>query len=198
MDNPARSGETLPVMRRLRRTLLSAACFLLSGCAYFENRARDLLDVVHVDVAGGAGLGLHARASVVHTGFGYGQMYRMGLLPRPWGKHATVGIRPEFHSDFLIHQRAGVMSGTPNAFYDDPLAFTWLSRKDETEDLHHCWFLHLPDHAPALPRGRAWELLDVSVTANAGLVGARLGASPGQWFDFLLGWFGLDIAGDDR
>ena len=38
---------------------------------------------------------------------------------------------------------------------------------------------------------------DVEVNAAA-IVGFDLGFSPGEFVDFLLGWFGLDIAGDDR
>jgi hypothetical protein len=40
------------------------------------------------------------------------------------------------------------------------------------------------------------DALDVEVGATCGL-SARAGFSPGQFADFLLGWFGLDIAGDD-
>ncbi|MCZ6689741.1 MAG: hypothetical protein O7H41_09070 [Planctomycetota bacterium] len=28
-------------------------------------------------------------------------------------------------------------------------------------------------------------------------MGARVGFSPGEFVDFFLGWFGVDIAGDD-
>jgi hypothetical protein len=37
---------------------------------------------------------------------------------------------------------------------------------------------------------------DIEVNIGC-LLGARLGFSFGQFADFLLGWFGLDIAGDD-
>jgi hypothetical protein len=29
------------------------------------------------------------------------------------------------------------------------------------------------------------------------LIGVNLGFSPGEFLDFLLGWFGIEIAGDD-
>ena len=44
-------------------------------------------------------------------------------------------------------------------------------------------------------RVHAW---DIEVGATLGLVYARVGFSPGEFLDFLLGWFGVDIAGDDR
>ena len=39
---------------------------------------------------------------------------------------------------------------------------------------------------------------DLEVGAFALILGARVGFSPGEFVDFLLGWFGVDIAGDDR
>lgn len=42
------------------------------------------------------------------------------------------------------------------------------------------------------------EMLDIEVGVMAGGVGFHVGFSPGQFFDFLGGWFGLDIAKDDK
>ena len=39
---------------------------------------------------------------------------------------------------------------------------------------------------------------DIEASVYAGIVYARAGFSPGELLDFLLGWFGVDIAGDDR
>lgn len=41
------------------------------------------------------------------------------------------------------------------------------------------------------------EAFDIEVGAMLGLAAVHVGFSPGQFADFLLGWFGLDIAGDD-
>ena len=38
---------------------------------------------------------------------------------------------------------------------------------------------------------------DLEAGLFLGIIGCRVGFSPGQFADFLLGWFGLDIAGDD-
>ena len=35
------------------------------------------------------------------------------------------------------------------------------------------------------------------VIVGGGIVGAQIGFSPGELLDWLLGWFGADIAGDD-
>ncbi len=187
-------------MKRLSRAL-SAALLLAtatSGCVghYFKHRVRDFFDPVTLDLAGGAGLGVQARASVIHTGFGYAQMYHWGLLDGVPGKHNPFGLRPEFHADFLVYSSEGTMTGWPNALADQPLKATWTRR--EHVDPHLCWFVHAPHHPTAEPAMRWHEILDVKAGVNAGLVGARAGVSPGELLDFVLGWFGIDIAGDDK
>ncbi|MBM4040754.1 MAG: hypothetical protein FJ290_19800 [Planctomycetes bacterium] len=54
--------------------------------------------------------------------------------------------------------------------------------------------------SPNQVKRRAIEALDVHVDVTAALLlgpSVRLGFSPGQFADFVLGFFGLDIAGDD-
>ena len=43
-----------------------------------------------------------------------------------------------------------------------------------------------------------WQRGFVEIGVTAGLVHARAGFNPLQFVDFLLGWFSLDVAGDDR
>ena len=38
---------------------------------------------------------------------------------------------------------------------------------------------------------------DIEAGVFVGIIGVRAGFSPGQFVDFFLGWFGVDIAGDD-
>jgi hypothetical protein len=46
-------------------------------------------------------------------------------------------------------------------------------------------------------RPRPITAFDIEAGVFAGFVGVHVGVSPGQLADFLLGWFGVDIAGDD-
>ena len=39
---------------------------------------------------------------------------------------------------------------------------------------------------------------DIEVWVHAGLPFVIAGFSPGEFVDFLFGWFGIDIAGDDE
>ena len=54
--------------------------------------------------------------------------------------------------------------------------------------------------ADAIRRNRRAHihLFDIEVRVHALIMSARAGFSPGEFVDFLLGWFGVDIAGDDR
>ena len=58
-----------------------------------------------------------------------------------------------------------------------------------------------PEEAPWRRRLFRWARLhafDIEVGATVLIIGARAGFSPGEFLDFLLGWFGVDIAGDDH
>jgi hypothetical protein len=46
-------------------------------------------------------------------------------------------------------------------------------------------------------RGARIHAFDIEAGISALFVGVRVGFSPGELLDFLLGWFGIDIAGDD-
>lgn len=50
----------------------------------------------------------------------------------------------------------------------------------------------------AVNRKARIHAFDIEAGVFAGIVGARVGFSPGEFVDFLLGWFGVDIAGDDE
>lgn len=41
------------------------------------------------------------------------------------------------------------------------------------------------------------DAFDIDVSVQAGVVGIGIGFSPGEFADFILGWFGADIAKDD-
>lgn len=53
----------------------------------------------------------------------------------------------------------------------------------------------------ALRAAHRWNhvhAFDCGVDVYAGVVHVGVGVSPGEILDFVLGWFGLDVAGDDR
>ena len=189
-------------MRKLN--IVAGALLILSavGCdqqAYWKDRGHDFVDMFSVDVAGGAGVGVHGKATIFHTGLGYGQMYHAGLLQNGPGMRNDFGMRPEVQADAIIRKSEGALNGEPNAFKDNPFMITWLKSKDRTNN-ERCWFIHVPgmDKASAEPNTKWWDVLDCELAANAAVVGARAGVRPGQVFDFILGWFTVDFTGDDK
>ena len=54
-----------------------------------------------------------------------------------------------------------------------------------------------PEGSPRVYTCPPVEMFDIEVGVMAGFVSVHFGFSPGQFADFLCGWFGLDIAGDD-
>ena len=187
-------------MRRLS-ILAGAAVLVLSavGCdanTYFKDRGHDFLDMFSVDVAGGAGVGVHGKAAIFNTGLGYGQMYHVGLMENQ-GKQNWFDVRPEVQSDVIIRTNSGLMKGEPNAFKDNAFKLSWLNSADRMNN-HKCWFIHVPGMKAdsAEPDIKWWDILDCELSANL-LVGARAGARPGQAIDFILGIFTVDFVGDD-
>ena len=54
---------------------------------------------------------------------------------------------------------------------------------------------------PLVDQKERWEqrlhrTFDVYAEASVG-IGVHVGVSPGEFLDFLLGWFGVDLAGDE-
>ncbi|MCI0342602.1 MAG: hypothetical protein L0216_15920 [Planctomycetales bacterium] len=199
--------------------LLKAGCLILSlaaapGCAelgnYFKNRARDFGEIFRLQVGLGVGLGASARlAGVADVGVGGGFAdHRMGV---GWVYGSGYAFSRERLADgevFFPFTMLGDGEG-------GTLGRGWHSSSEATESgkaarRHVCYlalpglFAHEPD-GPLLwtPRGvedHPWShvhALDIEAGLYLGFVVVRAGVSPGEFLDFLLGWFGLDIAGDD-
>lgn len=188
-------------MRRLGIVVGALLAFSTIGCdanTYWSDRGHDFVDMFSVDVAGGAGLGVHGKASIFHTGLGYGQMYHAGLLQNGPGERHSFDMRPEMQADVIVRKSEGVMTGEPNAFKDNPFTKArWLSNAARTKN-DKCWFIHVPGMENVEPATKWWDVLDAELGADLAVVGARAGARPGQVFDFILGWFTVDFTGDDK
>ena len=186
------------------------ACLLwlwlcLPSCSYLKNRTNDLLDVFWVDVGVGTGVYVDARASdflwqgvgfhsyaevaSLHgrfagspdhmRGFGLPTLWLLGYTicdyrPREWG------LLPVLDGD--------------RSKYDLNMEQPWSS---------YCLFfpgLSIVDPPPDVPSysvgKRGLRVADVGVHVQC-LVGARLGLSPGEFLDLLLGFVGIDLGGDD-
>ena len=176
----------MPFLRR--RTLIPWSLpFLLlsSGCTYLGNRADDFADCWRLEgrvsvipgawvVAGPVvhtGVGISEGPTIMTGGFRYHYLSKEGSPVYTYDGNPHGGV-PEF--SFLVH-------GSGEGFgKEDHFCYALLPPLINREGVHRNW-LHDFD-------------FEVGATA---LVGGTVGFSLGEFADFLLGWFGLDIGGDD-
>lgn len=169
-----------------------AACF--NGCSYLHDRLNDLLDPFRVDVGFGPGLYADVRATdFMAVGAGGQTLETAGIHGRfiGTGKRGQVGL-PGL-------AMVGEIRGTEMA----PLLGD-TSEFDEQRDVVPGQVLIV---FPAMHAGRTgtsdwWRahrgvhVADVGASVTV-FVGVSLGFSPGEVLDLLLGFVGVDLAGDD-
>ena len=178
-------------MKRL--ALLLPLLALATGCAspYWEDRGADAADVFTATV--GVGLGATARIGPLHGGLG-GNFDEYGIEA---GKVGELGKTGAFFLDDGGH------------FAGDYCLLAWgksritlsghaLSRGKNLYSGHGPpgWipFWDPPPADNTVPNHARWTQIEVA----AGLgYGVRLGFNPGELLDFILGFFGIDIYGDD-
>ena len=179
-------------------------------------RVGGLLDV---------GLGVATYYREHGVGWHYGDGYAFGIGTtgelEEWDVNFTI-LQPlaVIASPFLLLGPPEIHGGNLAwLFLAPPHWETMKSHKDGWKREHSSWavipaYLSLMnDETPEVSRGSdlLWSrqvtdvtrkarvhAFDVEASVYAGIVYARAGFSPGELLDFLLGWFGVDIAGDDR
>ena len=212
------TGVDMPRNRILRIALLSALLATGAGCQttvgnYFANRAHDFGDMFRLQVGVGLGLGVDVRAAgIVHVPVIYGLNIlapfgpAYGRLPPYYRPEPEGEIRAL--NDSLV---GAVVAGLPISIISP-----WVGPADDVglhfaidrliDERHRC-YLVIPGIASW--RGKTWiwdaraptrdrvHAFDVEVMVFALVVNVVAGFSPGELLDFVLGWFGVDIAGDD-
>lgn len=210
-----------------RAVLLALACgavsTLCAGCAsaYWRDRANDLGDIASVSF--GAGLGVRAQAGPVATGLGaqmdvagfrggrfFADRRAFDLEPLGWsvdlvcasanlfGLRPADGTQEPFDPDV---DARGKYRGRYNGCIEGAFIPFWLFGEPLHPGEHGGTADALPPY-PVAP-GRAapkdhwspdWTHLEIAAALG---VGVRLGFNPGELLDFLLGFFGADLYGDD-
>ena len=171
--------------------LLALAAVLASGCAspYWQNRRADAADVFTATI--GVGLGATARIGPLHAGLG-GNFDLYGIEAGKVGELGNTGA--------LVLDSGGHFAG-------DASLIAWgTSRIDLLGEGHargkqvysdRGSFGRIPFWNPPTPESQnpaRWTQIEVAVGLLGGL---RLGFNPGELLDFVLGFFGIDIYGDD-
>ncbi len=191
---------------------LLLAAVLGTGCQttignYFANRARDFGECFRLQVGAGKGVGGAVRAGgLVHAGLLFG------------GSSRDLGIGWVYGSGYAFGAGASGKKGS-----DREGGFTILNfdlheelvprrgREDELVLEEHFCFGLLPAIFSSVNDKNLWtnqalnasprahvHAFDIEAEVHALFLFTKVGFSPGELVDFLLGWFGADIAQDDR
>ena len=206
-------------LRRTTRILLLLLVPLLGGCAglgeYFADRGRDLGDCVRGSA--GLGYGLYAEAeatALVHPCAGIGdvsytpkQTLRWDPRPLPPGRVRTAAFPtllvgwPIYRAELRSMGYEDTMPGWRGFF----APFFLMGNEYVSGRSHSLLGGHLllrdPLLEPPPPETRAERLSRWSWfggSATAGFVTIDAGVNPLEFVDFLLGWFGVDLLGDDK
>lgn len=201
-----------PAAALVTATAFAAGCETPVG-RYFANRARDFGECFRLEMGGGVGLGGGVNAAgLVHlgihgggldsrlaVGWAYGHGYAFGLPTSgrtdgsgdaypPLGTMAWHGITGQWHRATRGEPGSEGYRSVHRCILLLPCVFSRVGNDDrllwERED-------------SAVVRKARVHAFDIEVSAYALVVGAAAGFSPGEFLDFLAGWFGLDLAGDD-
>lgn len=165
------------------RVLVLAMFAVLGGCAqlegqpsYLEARLNDLADAVPFSLAGGPGVLASVRMPFFSDGIGLTK----GVKRFGWPGRRTSRIRIGDWGEWEFGGLIGAVRSSSAVGYDVVYVPFGPYRGEHSRG------------------GVEWPaLLDVEGTAHFGLLGVRAGVSPIQVVDFVLGWFGIDLVGDD-
>jgi len=200
------------VSTRPRAIQSALVALALTGCAtpaarYAGSRALDLFDVFPLSGRSGVGLYMSARATpFLGAGIGAYDALACGMGPRRWGpvwEEEGSGIGPVYCVDESLLSRRGKdlansnliqlpeWPAGPDALFEE--APGWRSRGHVALVLPY--LVRRDGDWAKLPPW--YSLLDCEADAFIGVIGLRIGFSPGEIVDFLAGLFGLDPSGDD-
>jgi hypothetical protein len=157
---------------------------MLGGCAsssnYLARRWNDAKDICTVTV--GLGAGAKARVGPLATGLSWTRDYAglrggyFGVFPPKENQSKDVELLAarweETPSKEPIHVRAKDYSSMGASFYGSPY---WWTNEER-------------------PVYYYYSQIEIAVGAGGSL---RVGFNPGELLDFLLGWFGVDLYGDE-
>ena len=196
---------------------------LTTGCQttvgnYLVNRARDLGECFLLQTGLGVGLGADVKAAGLLHVAGIAGLYvpsaSLGLVygqsrPSDEGFGETdsmegfIGIPFSLLGGGIAHYAWREQSGIDlddvhvcYGFLPGLISFTGSGEyPHEIQRAYWIWSKKMKGDAFRWARIHAF---DIEASVYAGIVYARAGFSPGEFVDFLLGWIGVDIAGDDR
>ena len=198
----------------MRRPLLAAALAVLllgaGGCQtsignYFANRGRDFGDMFLIQGGIGYGLGVQVKAAgVAHVGLGALSFHRnktLGIVYGDWRpsfRRRGRGVPSEGDLILLLPHLSNLPpEGGESHFCVGlfPALASWHNTSRSAFGGNDKWLWS--QGTPAFRKAQV-HAFDVEASVTAIFLSLRIGFSPGELVDFILGWFGVDIAADDR
>ena len=152
----------------------AALSALLSSCQMAGARARDAADIFSIGLACGLGV----KAQVLPVASTVGLIFNGVAIKN--GECDTFGPCGSTGNDVGL----GIWGGTASGG----------AARGKHYDVTYV-LVGIPDYGDAPPALRPYYT-EIEIAAAAWL-GVRAGFNPGELVDFLLGWFGVDIYGDD-
>jgi len=202
-------------MMRLLFLLVLLGSLAGGGCAtpigqYFADRALDFGDCFIAEAGVGIGVDVHILCTdMISTGAGISYVNVVGVRhgKKCTGRNVHIGLPfspfvallfykqgdysfpPLWVTDAIItgSQPKGMPNPTYPRYETSSVLFVNIPGVLGREDWD--WRRNYPNEELAA--------FDIEVGVTAGLFSLRVGFSIGQFVDFLLGWFGVDIGGDD-
>lgn len=170
----------------LRRLILILLLVPATGCAYSRARFNDFMDVGRGEAKVGLGLQFDFQAGeLLHLGIGSSHQYSFGWV---YGEFDS-GYRYEDHFPISLVKT-----------FSDPGDIQVHSFEMELDDRiveHRCYSLFPGGLNEGGLRRSDIHYFDIEFNFLALVIGFQFGFSLGEWVDFMLGWFGVDIADDD-
>ncbi|MHC4661955.1 MAG: HEAT repeat domain-containing protein [Planctomycetota bacterium] len=156
---------------------------IICGCSFLNARFQDFTDIIIFEYHTGIGGGIHVDATqFLGSTIGYGRT-----------KHTSCRLRDGLT---YLDEMAFAGFGVYGFIADETLERLCHFEEEKGHTLETGLYLgpinivgwRMPPHR--------WG--DVSVFTLVGIFGFRIGLSPGETLDFVLGWTTLDIAEDDH
>tara|TARA_Y100000588_G_scaffold190556_1_gene204485 strand:+ start:248 stop:868 length:621 start_codon:yes stop_codon:yes gene_type:complete len=169
-----------------------------TGCSFMSKRASDFGDMWRMNLEIG-GPGLEAGVKI-------GELADIGVGQKGVHRYGTTYMMQQESRDWaVIHLPLSLLQGIGK----EPFALNYVYQLGDTRSDFVWWW-----QEPQSVQERSWLLLpsltgtdsrdriplhwfDLEVSAFVLCFGLDFGFSFGEFVDFILGWFGLDIANDD-
>jgi hypothetical protein len=170
------------------------AMCLSTGCAYFENRVRDLGDIVSADITVGLGMQAYTRATwLVGAGFGFGEFDRYGYR---FGRF----VHDKYAEHHMVDQDLTVCGVAPLIMFLDPWIFTIVGLPvvprifADSNDYENVF-------SPSITNNDSIETangyMDISAALHIIYFGIEFRFKLNEFIDFIVGFTTIDLRGDD-